>query len=495
MRIVWSPDDFESQFESATREALNAFGDDQFIVEKFVDRPRHVEVQVFGDKHGNYVHLFERDCTTQRRHQKVIEEAPGPNISNELRSKLGEAAVAAARAVDYVGAGTVEFIMDQTGEFYFMEMNTRLQVEHPVTEMITGQDLVEWQLKVASGAALPLSQSELQINGHAAEARIYAENPLQNFLPATGVLRHLEPPDDSDGTVRVETGVLQGDTVSMWYDPMICKLVVWDKDRASALRKLNDKLGEYQVAGVPTNIGFLRRLAQHPSFVGFDQVDTSFIEKHYDELVLSPEATIEDPSFFSSLSLLSVGMVLQQANRSMAGNWRLNGSYSMEIALQLAELDITVALTQHSPQHFTVQFGDKAAEVQVGDHCAESGMFDAQVDGQRLQARVLLEPDQAHVFRPCGNNLHFGLPQLAALSADGAGDQAGLLSPMPGRVTKLLVAAGATVTKGTPIIAMEAMKMEHLISAPADGVVEQLLYAVGDQVPEKKPLVEFSASE
>eukprot|EP00658_Telonema_sp_P-2_P029312 TRINITY_DN2230_c0_g1_i4.p1 TRINITY_DN2230_c0_g1~~TRINITY_DN2230_c0_g1_i4.p1 ORF type:complete len:505 (-),score=131.57 TRINITY_DN2230_c0_g1_i4:163-1677(-) len=305
MRIVHTAQDFDSQLESATREALNAFGDDQFIVEKFVEQPRHVEVQVFGDKFGNYVYLFERDCTTQRRHQKIIEEAPGPNISDDLRKQLGEAAVSAARAVDYVGAGTVEFIMDKSGEFYFMEMNTRLQVEHPVTEMITGQDLVEWQLKVAAGNELPKSQDQLQINGHSAEARIYAENPQQNFMPATGKLHHLVPPEDGEGTgVRVESGVLQGDTVSMWYDPMICKLVVWAPTRDLALKKLNDNLANYHVAGVPTNISFLRELAQHSAFVNFQDVDTSFIEKHYDELVKPPETVLESETALSSLALM-----------------------------------------------------------------------------------------------------------------------------------------------------------------------------------------------
>jgi 3-methylcrotonyl-CoA carboxylase alpha subunit len=498
MRVVETAEDFDAALESATREALNAFGDDKFLVEKFVVQPRHVEVQVFGDKHGNYVHLFERDCTTQRRHQKVIEEAPGPGIDWTLRTKLGDAAVAAAKAVNYYGAGTVEFIMDKSGEFYFMEMNTRLQVEHPVTEMITGQDLVEWQLRVAAGQTLPKEQSELTINGHSCEGRVYAENPAAGFLPASGLLQHLQAPANS-AHVRVETGVREGDSVSTFYDPMISKLVVWAPDRQMALKKLADCLAAYQVVGVPTNIDFLRNLAGHEAFVNFDEVDTGFIEKHYDSLVPAAGEISEEGTtslLLAAVSLDLVGTPTADAASSPFGNlhnFRLNQKAQRQVKLAVTdELTVEMQLTQHAPNQYGIEYDGNSYCVSASLDAA--GNMQAKVDDRHLEARLVHSDNGVHVFRPCGNHMSCSIPQIAALNTANAG-LAGLLSPMPGKIVKILVAAGTTVTKGTPIIAMEAMKMEHMISAPADGVVDKILYAVGDQVAEKKSLIDFTVSE
>ena len=305
MRQVWNGDEFEQALAAAKREAMSGFGDDLMLVEKYLTQPRHVEIQVFCDMHGNGVYLFERDCSVQRRHQKVIEEAPAPGMTEDLRQQMGEAALKAAKAINYVGAGTVEFLLDSDGSFYFMEMNTRLQVEHPVTEMITGQDLVEWQLRVASGESLPLKQDELQINGHAFEARIYAEDPDNDFLPATGHLQFLQPPHESEH-VRVDTGVRQGDDVSVYYDPMIAKLIVWDEDRNKALRRMAKALSEYRIDGVTTNIEFLYNLTNSKSFKKAD-LDTGFIEKHRDEIFQDSEQDIE-----AQLPLAGLCLILAQ---------------------------------------------------------------------------------------------------------------------------------------------------------------------------------------
>ncbi|MFO7536608.1 MAG: acetyl-CoA carboxylase biotin carboxylase subunit, partial [Chloroflexota bacterium] len=290
MRQVWAAEEFEEALASAKREARSSFGEDTMLVEKYLIQPRHVEIQVFCDQHGGAVYLAERDCSVQRRHQKVIEEAPAPGVTDALRKQMGEAATRAARAINYQGAGTVEFLLDRAGSFYFMEMNTRLQVEHPVTEMITGQDLVKWQLQIASGEKLPLTQEHIRINGHALEARIYAEDPANDFLPASGTLTFLQPPEESDH-VRVDTGVLQGDEVSVYYDPMIAKLIVWDESRDKALHRLTKALAEYRIAGMATNIDFLYNLVCCEAFKRAD-IDTGFIEKHYEEIFHSSQHDI-----------------------------------------------------------------------------------------------------------------------------------------------------------------------------------------------------------
>jgi 3-methylcrotonyl-CoA carboxylase alpha subunit len=364
--------------------------------------------------------------------------------------------------------------------------------------MITGQDLVEWQLRVAAGQTLPKEQSELTINGHSCEGRVYAENPAAGFLPASGLLKHLQAPANAPD-VRVETGVRQGDRVSTFYDPMISKLVVWGPDRESALKKLEDSLAAYQVAGVPTNIDFLRNLAGNEAFVNFEDVDTSFIEKHYDSLV--PAAGEITEEIKASLMLAAVGIDLtgtptEDAKTSPFGNlhnWRLNQNAQRKVKLAVTDdLTVEMQLTQHAPNQYVIDYDGGSYSVQAAIDGA--GNIQAKLGDKHLQARLVLSDDGVHIFRPCGSHVSCSIPQIAALNTANAG-MAGLLSPMPGKIVKILVPAGTPVTKGTPIIAMEAMKMEHMISAPQDGIVDKILYEVGDQVAEKKPLIDFTTSE
>ncbi|HSK40851.1 MAG TPA: acetyl-CoA carboxylase biotin carboxylase subunit, partial [Arenibaculum sp.] len=301
MRVVAAAGEFDAQLAGARREAASAFGDERVLLEKYLTRPRHVEIQVFADRHGNCVYLFERDCSIQRRHQKVVEEAPAPALPPGTRQRMGEAAVAAARAIGYVGAGTVEFLLDEDGAFYFMEMNTRLQVEHPVTEMITGQDLVEWQFRVAAGEPLPVGQDDLAISGHAIEVRVYAEDPARDFLPQTGRLDHLAFPEPGPH-VRIDAGVRAGDRISIHYDPMIAKLIVWDHDRPAAVRRLRAALGATQIAGLNANVGFLSAIAAHPAFLAAD-LDTRFIERHHADLLPA-----QAPADATTLALGSLGV-------------------------------------------------------------------------------------------------------------------------------------------------------------------------------------------
>lgn len=367
MRIVLSPDDFQQALDACHSEALKSFGDDKVMVEKFVERPRHVEIQVFADKMGNTVHLFERDCSVQRRHQKIIEEAPAPGLRSEVREEICSAAVRAAKAVGYVGAGTVEFIVDTHQNFYFMEMNTRLQVEHPITEMITGTDLVEWQLRVAAGRPLPISsQSELVPRGHAFEARVYAENPDMNFIPSPGFLHHLSPPTTSQ-SIRVDTGVRQGDEVKTYYDPMIAKLAVWAEDRQSSLKKLTDSLKHYQVAGVKTNIDFLQRLSSHPKFMEGD-VHTGFIEQHNEVLFPPAQPLSSELLLEAALSLLALEGAPSKTShpytydpyspfRDLSAR-RVNTSHVRTLCLKDRDNIVEVGVTYRGDGQYSLSVGD-----------------------------------------------------------------------------------------------------------------------------------------
>ena len=344
MRVVERSEDFTAALASCKREAISSFGDDKVLIEKYLTRPRHIEIQVFADTHGNCVYLFERDCSVQRRHQKVLEEAPAPGMPAERRAAMGEAAVAAAKAVGYVGAGTVEFIANQDGSFYFMEMNTRLQVEHPVTEMITGTDLVEWQLRVAFGEPLPQAQHELAIHGHAIEARIYAENPEKGFLPSIGTLRHMDTPaavsfelgagpNGDPAPVRIDSGVREGDAISPFYDPMIAKLIVWGADRTQALARMSQALAEFRIVGLATNIAFLKRLVEGGAFAQAD-LDTGLIERNTDSLFPQPKAAPVGALAFAAVALIEAE---KDASAAVSANpadpfgnalgWRLNGAY------------------------------------------------------------------------------------------------------------------------------------------------------------------------
>src|SRR5574343_636164 len=432
MRAVDKSEDFAAALESCKREAINSFGDDAVLVEKYVQRPRHIEIQVFGDTHGNCVYLFERDCSVQRRHQKVLEEAPAPHLPADTRRAMGEAAVAAARAVGYVGAGTVEFIMDvNSGQFYFMEMNTRLQVEHTVTEMITGQDLVAWQLKVACGQPLPLAQNQLQIRGHSIEARIYAEDPDKGFLPATGTLVHLVPPPES-GNVRVDTGVLQGDSISPFYDPMIAKLIVWGESREAALQQRDAALAAYQVVGVTTNIRFLRRIAANVDFAS-GNVDTGLIARHHDSLLPAPAA----PSA-TQLALLALAEVLaSQAGGDEAfatlDGWRLNGSHPRSIRFEQGDTRHSVTL-QHDADGYRITAAGSTLHAQASMH---GHALRVTLDGKQLAATVVRHGSQRVLFAD-GERVALDYVDPYAFTEGGVHGETHLKAPMPGRVVALV---------------------------------------------------------
>nr|CAG4643783.1 EOG090X02EP [Lepidurus arcticus] len=502
MRISMKAEDFESQLESARREAMKSFGDQVMLIERFVERPRHVEVQVFGDHHGNYVYLFERDCSVQRRHQKIIEEAPGPGISPEIRVKLGEAAVKAARAVNYVGAGTVEFIMDPHHNFFFMEMNTRLQVEHPVSEMITGTDLVEWQLRVAAGETLPLLQNNIELKGHAFEARIYAEEPGNNFMPGAGPLHYLATPQPR-ADVRIETGVRQGDDVSVHYDPMIAKLAVWAEDRASALRKLRSCLAEYNIVGLNTNVDFLMDLSAHPSFMLGD-VHTDFITQHYQELF--PAKPITDQQ------LCQAGLVhiLTEQAKALKQQLKHPNSFSpfatlpgfrvnhfLERNLQFTDEktshSLTVKYEGGNDYQFTLSSGH-TYKVSGALHQEDSVCeLSINMSGHVSKVRVVYDEDQLHLFTPDGS-VALKLPQPKFLSQIDASKSSGdTVAPMPGIIDKIMIQDGQQVNTGEPLMVMIAMKMEYVIRAPHDGVIEKVLYKVGDNVAKNAALVQWTA--
>ena len=494
MRAVTRPEDFAAALNSARREAEGAFGDGRVLLERYVTQPRHIEVQVFADSHGNAVHLFERDCSIQRRHQKVVEEAPAPGMTAERRAAMGEAAVAAARAIGYEGAGTVEFLADPSGEFWFMEMNTRLQVEHPVTEMITAEDLVEWQLRVAAGEDLPLAQDELEILGHAIEVRLYAEDPARGFMPATGTLAHLRFPEES-AHVRVDTGVVEGDEVSVHYDPMIAKLIVWDETRDAALRRLRGALAETQVVGVTTNAGFLLAIAGHPAFAA-GEVDTGFIERHMAEL--SPEAgAVPD----RVLAIAAIHVLLRQAEMATqlaagsadphspwhdTGGWRLNdrGRQTLRFLAGEEAIEITVHYARDGGWRLDLPGGSASARGRRGDNGGLTVWLDAaRFDAMAVDhagALTVMTGGQSHV-------LTLFDPIVAAEAMEAPAGS--LTAPLPGKILQVLVAEGDAVKPGQALMVLEAMKMEHTIAAPAAGKVATLRFAAGDQVEEGAELL------
>jgi 3-methylcrotonyl-CoA carboxylase alpha subunit len=510
MRIVERHADFAAALASARREAKAGFGDDKILLEKYLEAPRHIEMQVFADAHGHCMHLFERDCSVQRRHQKVLEEAPAPGMTRERRNEMGEAAVAAAKAIGYIGAGTVEFIVDKTGLFHFMEMNTRLQVEHPVTEMITGLDLVEWQLRVASGEPLPLAQDALDILGHAIEARIYAEDPARGFLPSIGRIAYLEAPSASE-FVRIDTGVRAGDEITQFYDPMIAKLVVWGEDRAGALRRLRESLARYRVAGVTTNIAFLQRVVAHPAFAEA-RLDTDLIGKHQSVLLAPPPAPTA-----RILALAAVGEFLRLVDEagerartsedryspwSAVDPWWINSeshavafSYSTDgakrkVRLQTRPDGIRVSVAGVAGGPDTVL---SASATRRGEGNDDGNDVAIVIDGIRHIATVVPLGDQRYVF--VDGELHkLALEDpLAHASAD---EHRGghLTAPMSGTIVAVLVKAGDAVAKGAPLVIVEAMKMEHTIAAPAAGRVGAVHFSQGDQVSEGANLIDVEAA-
>jgi len=491
MRRVDDPARFAEALASCKREAASSFGSDEVLVERYVLRPRHVEIQVFADAHGRCVHLFERDCSVQRRHQKVLEEAPAPGLTPERRAAMGRAAVEAARAVGYVGAGTVEFIFTPEGQFYFMEMNTRLQVEHPVTELVTGLDLVEWQLRVAAGEPLPLAQEQVDLTGHAIEARIYAEDPARGFLPSTGRLVHLSPPRESDH-VRVDTGVEQGDEIGPHYDPMLAKLVVWDRDRPAALSRMRQALAEYRVVGVQTNVEFLSRLVATPAFSKAD-LDTGLIEREQALLFPPPSAVPEEAWLLAAL-----GELLREAGAAGGGpspwsaldGWRLNGKARRKLTFRLGEATQEVGV-EVVPGGHELEVGGRRTFVRGTP--GERGALHAQLGERRVSAAVVVAGERRHVFFE-GRAWPFALVDTLHVGGGGEEVGAGLRAPMPGRVIALVAAAGAAVEKGAPLLVLEAMKMEHTVVAPRAGVVKAFRVAAGDQVADGVELVDFEAA-
>jgi len=490
---------------------MNGFGNDDMLVEKYLTQPRHVEIQVFCDQQGNAVYLFERDCTVQRRHQKVIEEAPAPGMSEALREQMGNAAIRAAQAIDYEGAGTVEFLLDVDGAFYFMEMNTRLQVEHPVTEMITGQDLVEWQLRVAAGESLPLKQEELRLNGHAFEARIYAEDPANDFLPVTGNLAFLQTPEQSQH-VRVDTGVRQGDDVSVYYDPMIAKLIVWDEDRDKALQRLSKALKQYRISGMTTNLDFLYNLANSAPFKACD-LDTSFIEKHHDAIFHDSQEDLAKELPLAALYLvLALEKKQEQQTRNRhnidatspwnnASAWRLNEAHVHRFTLALNDQQFPVsvevkgrAFGEHAEQGYAITCNGKTVEAHGSLDASE---LRATLDGYQLRASIATDPSDANQYSLYTQDSALSFSQVQPDLGDTEGDTGGggLTAPMNGTMVSLLVEAGSSVKKDAPLLIMEAMKMEHTIRAPADGQILEFYFQAGDLVDGGAELVNFVASE
>jgi 3-methylcrotonyl-CoA carboxylase alpha subunit len=493
MRVVEGSADFPAALAFCQRAGLASFGDARVLLEKYLERGRHIEIQVFGDSHGQIISLFERDCSAQRRHQKVIEEAPAPQLSDEQREAMGRAACDAARTVAYVGAGTVEFIADARGAFYFMEMNTRLQVEHPVTEMITGLDLVEWQLRVAAGERLPLNQSEIRRRGHAIEARIYAEEPEKGFLPSIGRLERFRPPVISE-QVRVDAGVEQGDSVSPHYDPMLAKLIVWDETRTCAMQRMLQALADFQIVGVGNNIAFLARLIMHPAFQQ-GTVDTTLIERESESL-LGPSAP-SAPEVFYAAALWLVSEEISRQRAGCAGSadphspwacadgWRLNGTLNQPLEFREGKRSVSVTVRYHSGSYRLDNF---AAAI-------ESKSVDAlsfTVNGKRLKADIVRSGEELHVFLP-GKHATIAIHNKLALAEREVDAHAGLLAPMPGTIIALGVTAGADVEKGAPLLVMEAMKMEHTLRAPGPGRVLEFHCKVGDQVREGAELLNFEA--
>lgn len=474
MRIVDKAADFAAALASCKREAINSFGNDSVLIEKYVQRPRHIEIQVFGDTQGNCVYLFERDCSVQRRHQKVLEEAPAPGLSQAMRAAMGAAAVAAAKAVKYVGAGTVEFIVEQSDagmKFFFMEMNTRLQVEHPVTEAITGLDLVEWQLRVASGEPLPLTQDQLQIKGHAIEARICAESPDNNFLPATGTLhvyRHGPHVAFERGNVRVDSGVRECDAISPFYDSMIAKLIVHAPSRTEALALLDVALSQTHIVGLQTNVQFLRHVVASESFAKAN-LDTALIER--ERAVLFNQHPVANNEAIDAVvaNIMRHEKALESDDPlSKRDAWRAYGESTRRFDF---EIDAGVESQSY-----------KASQLVSLASQAQNGL-------QAVYVKNGEAADEMHVFMDKGAAVVKHINRLSLVAAQDAHTGGGLNAPMPGKVVSFAVKAGDAVTKGQVVAVMEAMKMEHAITAPADGVVGELLYAAGEQVAEGSALL------
>jgi 3-methylcrotonyl-CoA carboxylase alpha subunit len=502
MRIVRVLDEFMTNLESCQREARNAFGRDRVLLERYVSRPRHIEIQVFADTHGHAIHLNERECSAQRRYQKVLEESPSVVLSPEMRKAMGDAAVAAARAIDYVNAGTVEFIVE-SGEdgvptgFYFMEINTRLQVEHPVTELVTGLDLVEWQLRVAAGEALPLAQEAIRQDGHAIEVRLYAEDPEAGFLPGSGKLERLHLPQ-ADDHVRIDSGVVAGDTVTIFYDPMIAKLIVHDRDRPSALARMRDALAQCEIGGPKSNIEFLERLVRHPAVVE-GTIDTAYLDRHLDEFM--PEAQVDRGLLVaaSTAQLLAQEQAARDAAAAstdatspwaIADGWRLGHAGKRDLAfLHRGERLLVSAHGSGGDYRIDVD----GATTQVAGARIADGALSARFDGEGRRFAIDLDPQRtvAHDGRRRLRLEPVGVYRRDAGAASDGGNR--VLAPMPGRVVVVKAKAGDEVRAGEEVLVIEAMKMELSLKAPRDGRIAEVRATAGDFVEADAVLVVLDA--
>ena len=498
MRIVRAAGEFTAALESCQREAASAFGRDRVLLERYIGEPRHIEIQVFADRHGQTIHLGERECSAQRRYQKVVEESPSPFLTPELRLKMGEAAVEAARAIDYVNAGTVEFIVGPQGDFYFMEINTRLQVEHPVTELVTGLDLVEWQLRVAAGEHLPLHQQDISHRGHAIEVRLYAEDPSQGFLPGSGKLERLRLPAPS-AHVRLDAGVVEGDTVTIFYDPMIAKLIVWDLDRPRALARLREALADCEIAGPKSNIDFLEKLVRHPRVVE-GTIHTAYLDRHLEE-VLPRDAALPD----AHLALAAAASALhdEASTRAAAGSgpdphtpwaiadgWRL-GHAGERLLCFLHRGERIEVHARGSAGDYRLRIGERELTVR-GARFAD-GRLGAEVDGRQWRMRVHADAGSASVH---DGEHRVRLERVPAYRFDGnaaAGVGDRLVAPMPGRIVLVKAEPGQVVAEGEELLVMEAMKMELSLKAPRAGTVAAVQATAGDFVESEVVLVRLEA--
>ena len=509
MRLVESADEFQENLDSCKREAIASFGDDFMLIEKYITEPRHVEIQVFCDQLGNGVYLFERDCSIQRRHQKVIEEAPAPGLPDALRKEMGDTAVRAAKSINYVGAGTFEFLMDKDGSFYFMEMNTRLQVEHPVTEKITGQDLVEWQIRAAEGHPLPCSQEDLTFNGHAIEVRVYAETPENEFLPSTGKIQYLRTPEEN-AHVRIDSGVSQGDEVSVYYDPMIAKLIVWDKTRSGAIHRMDKALKEFCVNGVNTNIEFLSNIITNDDFVNA-KLSTHFIEHHNDSLLALTKNIDNEHYIYAALyqhlkesnNTNNQDVSLdQQSPWASVNGWSLNATPS-----RVFRFNVDTANSLDTEAEDGVSDNEKNIAVTL---TFESDSIIASCGDSNIQCEAYLKDDELTVITGHAQRLYvsqfdekitlfidgkaYHLSTYSAeFSAEGNDDSGQLTAPMNGRIVDVFVSAGESVELDQPLAILEAMKMEHTIRAPTAGIISEVFYAPGDLIDDGAPLLAFEA--
>ncbi len=502
MRLVEKHDEFLTQLDAAQREARNAFDDDDVLIERYILQPHHIEFQVFGDTHGNYLHLYERECSIQRRHQKILEETPSPYldaVDDGMREKMGEAAVAAAAAIAYRGAGTIEFIAGENREFFFMEMNTRLQVEHPITEMITGEDLVEWQLRVAAGEPLPRAQKEIIAVGHAIEVRLCAENPENDFLPETGTMALFTTPNIADGDdVRLDTGVVSGDTISVFYDPMIAKLITWGENRDESTRRMQQALAETEVIGVKTNLAFLQTLVHHPAFIA-GETDTGFIGKH--KAALLHASAVDD----FSLAAASARVMLDEADDADANSdnddawssiigWRLNHAATRLIPFKATSQDEPIKChieIEHGIRYFVCNAIGRRARQSFDCIERADGALQITLGAEKRVLRVIRADAYISVLGD-SNRVSLTIFDAYHFEGDTSANEGRLTAMMPGRVVKLMVAVGDSIKKSQPLIIMEAMKMEHTIVSPRDGVIERVAFQVGEMVPADAVLFAFS---